>query len=133
MSEATEQIALLDAELADFGENIVLRRVKGTSAAAPNNVDVTVRAFVRGFQPNELVGGIIQQDVKVILSPTQIDAADWPADEADSTAPIDQRIPRKNRGDKCVIAGRVHSVEAAKGILIDGTLVRIDMQCRGLA
>jgi hypothetical protein len=130
---AAYEIAELDRALQEDGENIVLRRVKGTSLATVQNVDVTCRAFVRGYDPNELVGGISQQDVKVILSPTQIDAADWPADEADSTSPIDERIPRKNRGDRAVIAGRVHSVEAAKGILIDGILVRIDMQCRGLA
>lgn len=130
---AANEIAELDAALAEDGEDIVLRRVKGSSLATQVNVDVTCRAFVRGYAPNELVGSITQQDVKVILSTTQIDAADWPADEADSTSPIDPRVPRKNRGDKCVIAGRVLSVESAKGILIDGTLIRIDMQCRGLA
>lgn len=133
MSAAFE-IAQLDAALAADGENIVVRRVKSTAGLATvTNVDVTCRAFVRGYRPNELVGAISQQDVHVIISPTEIDAADWPADEADSTSPIDARIPRKSRGDKAVIGGRVHSIEASKGILIDGTLVRIDMQCRGVA
>lgn len=131
MPSAAEHIADLDASLAEHGENVVLRRVKGTSVATTQNVDVTCRAFVRGYQPSELVGAITQQDRKVILSPTQIDTAGWPADEADSTSPIDARIPRKNRGDKCVIAGRICSVEAAEGVLIDGTLVWINMQVRG--
>jgi hypothetical protein len=101
--------------------------------ATQQNVDVTCRAFVRGYDPNELVNGITQQDRRVILSSTQIDAADWPADEADSTSGIDQRVPRKNRGDKCIIGGYPCSVEAAAPIYIDATLVRIDMRVRGLA
>lgn len=131
MTPAEREIFELDASLTNDGENIVLRRVKGASLAAQQNVDVTCRAFVRGYAPNELVGAITQQDRRVILSPTQIDAADWPADEADSTSLIDARIPRKNRGDKCLIGGKLHSVEAAEGILIDGTLIRINMQVRG--
>lgn len=128
---AAQEIADLDRALALDGEDIVLRRVKGTTLATQQNVDVTCRAFVRGFAPNELVGAITQQDSRVVLSPTQIDAADWPADEADSTSLIDPRIPRKNRGDKCIIQGRLCSVEAAKGIWIDDTLIRIDMTVRG--
>src|SRR5688500_8083162 len=100
---AAQEIADLDRHLEIDGEDIVLRRVKGTTLATQQNVDVTCRAFVRGFSPNELVGTITQQDSRVVLSPTQIDAADWPADEADSTSLIDPRIPRKNRGDKCII------------------------------
>lgn len=128
---AAQEIADLDKHLLLDGEDIVLRRVKGSTVATIQNVDVTCRAFVRGFAPHELVGSITLQDSRVILSPTQIDAADWPADEADSTSLIDPRVPRKNRGDKCIIQGKVHSVESAKGILIDGELVRIDMVVRG--
>lgn len=128
---AAQEIADLDNHLSLDGQDIVLRRVKGTSLATQQNVDVTCRAFVRGFAPNELVGSITQQDRKVILSPTQIDEADWPADEADSTSLIDPRIPRKNRGDKCIIGGKLYSVEAAEGILIDDTLIRINMVVRG--
>lgn len=128
---AAQEIIDLDASLAEDGENIVLRRVKGSSLATQQNVDVICRAFVRGYSASELVGAITQQDRRVVLSPTQIDAAGWPADEADSTSLIDARVPRKNRGDKCVIAGKIYSVEAAEGILIDGTLVRINMQVRG--
>jgi hypothetical protein len=128
---AAQEIADLDHALLLDGEDIVLRRVKGTSQATTVNVDVTCRAFVRGFSASELVGAITQQDSRVIVSPTQIDAADWPADEADSTSLIDPRIPRQNRGDKCIVQGRICAVQAAKGIWIDGTLVRIDMVVRG--
>jgi hypothetical protein len=131
---AEQEIADLDAALLADGENVVLRRVKGTSGlASQQNVDVTCRAFVRGYDPNELVNGITQQDRRVVISSTEIDAADWPADEADSTSGVDQRVPRKNRGDKCIIGGYPCSVEAAAPIYLDGTLVRIDMRVRGLA
>ncbi len=132
MTEAEQQIALLDESLASDGSDIVLRRVKGTSLATQQNVDVTCRAFVRGYEPNELVNGITQQDRKVVLSPTQINAAGWPADEADSTSEVDERVPRKNRSDRAKLAGNWCSVEAAQGIYIGGALVRIDMRARGL-
>lgn len=128
---AAQEVADLDYHLLLDGQDIVLRRVKGTTLATQQNVDVTCRAFVRGLSPSELVGGFTLQDRRVILSPTQIDLADWPADEADSTSLIDPRIPRKNRGDKCIIGGKVHSVEAAEGILIDSELIRINMVVRG--
>jgi hypothetical protein len=130
---AAQHIADLDASLAEHGQDIVLRRVKGANLASQQNVDVTCRAFVRGYEPNELVNGITQQDRKVILSSTQIDTAGWPADEADSTSEVDARVPRKNRGDRCKIAGNWCSVEAAEPIYIDGILVRINMRARGLA
>lgn len=132
MADAAQHIADLDRSLAEHGEDIVLRRVNGTSTANQTFVDVTCRAFVRGFSPDELVGGITQQDRNVILSSTEIDAAGWPANEADSTSEVDERIPRKNRGDRCKVAGNWCTVEAAQGIRIGGTLVRIDMRVRGL-
>lgn len=130
---AAYELSQLDAVLADDeGEDIVLRRVKGSSLATQQNVDVTCRAFVRGYGAAELVGAITQQDVRIVISSTQIDAAGWPADEADSTSLIDPRIPRKNRGDKVIISGKEHAVQDAKPIRIDGTLVRIDITARGL-
>lgn len=133
VSEGTLQRGLLDASLATDGENIVLRRVKGANLAAQVNVDVTCRAFVRGYQADELVGDITQQDRRVILSGTEITAADWPADEPDSTSAVDHRVPSKNRKDRCQVQGNWCSVEAAEPMYIDSILVRIDMRVRGLA
>lgn len=130
---AESEIAELDKALAADGQDIVLRRVIGKTVASQQFIDVICRAFVRGYAPNELVGAITQQDSRVVLSPTQIDAARWPGGQAVSTAQfqIDPRVPDKNRGDLCYIDGRRCSVEAAKPITIDGVLVRIDMQIRG--
>lgn len=119
--------------MAEDGQDIVLRRVIGQSQATQQFIDVTCRAFVRGYAPDELVGGITQQDSRVVLSPTQINAAHWPGGQVVSTAQFqaDQRVPDKNRGDICFIDGRRCSIEAAKAVIIDGALVRIDMQVRG--
>lgn len=128
---AAFEIAELDKSLAEDGEDIILRRVVGATNQA--FIDVTCRAFVRGYAANELIGGITQQDSKVILSPTQINAANWPGGQPVSNAQFqaDPRIPSKNRGDKCVMGGRVRNVESATGIPIDGVLVRIEMRVLG--
>lgn len=131
MSDAAREIAELDSALAADGEDIVLRRVHGTSLASQTFQDVTCRAFVRGYTAQELVAGFTQQDSKVILSPTQIDAASWPGDANDSPPTIDQRIPRKNRGDLCFIANKKRSVEAGVGIYMGSTLIRIELRVVG--
>jgi hypothetical protein len=81
---------------------------------------------VRGYAPQELVGGIAQTDAHVIMSPTQIIAAGWtsgrPANE-------DQRVPLK--GNRAFIAGKARNVEAAVGIYVAGELVRIEMRVLG--
>lgn len=125
---AEREIAELDRSLAEDGEDIILRRVVGTTNQAFN--DVKCRAFVRGYAANELVGGITQQDSKVILSPTQINRLQWPGGQPPNVTG-DPRIPSKARGDKAIIGGKVRSVEAATGIPIDGTLVRIEMRVLG--
>lgn len=131
MSSAAErEIADLDRALAQDGEDIILRRVVGTTNQAFN--DVTCRAFVRGYAANELVGGITQQDSKVILSPTQINRVQWPGGQPPSVTD-DPRIPSKTRGDKCKIVnvGKWRNVETGAGIYISDTLVRIEMRVLG--
>lgn len=122
------EIADLDDALADYGTDVVLRRVSGT---APNqtNTDVTVRAAVRSYQPNELVGGINQTDSLVIISPTQIAAAGWPAGESASTTVADPTLPR--RLDKMIIAGRARNIEVVDPIYLGGELVRIEIRVIG--
>lgn len=120
-----ECIADLDGQLAAHGETIDLRRL----TTGPNGVQiplvVSCRAFVRGYKPTELVGGITQNDSKVILSPTEIIAAGWtsgrPANE-------DGRLPMK--GNRVMIAGKARNVEAAGPFYVAGELVRIELQVR---
>lgn len=127
-THSEREIRELDKSLQEDGEDIVLRRVVGTTNRVFN--DVTCRAFVRGYAPNELIAGITQQDSKVILSPTQINRAQWPGGQPPNT-PGDPRIPSKNRGDKAIIAGKERTIESATGIPIDGELVRIEMRVLG--
>jgi hypothetical protein len=121
-----ECIADLDAALATDGEQIVLQRMTLGPGNAPIAFSVHCLAFVRGYEPNEMVGGITQQDSRVIISPTEIVAAGWtsgkPANE-------DRRVPMK--GNKAVIAGKVRNVEAAVGKYVGGELVRIEMRVLG--
>lgn len=108
-----QAIASLDATLAEHGQPVTLRRL-----GSPN-VDVTLPAFVRGYQPNELVGGIVQGDTMVTISPTGIGT--WPSGASE--------VPKKN--DKVVIAGRLRNVEMPDPIYLAGTLVRVNLQVRG--
>ena len=127
-SSGEDELSELDAALAADGQDVVLRRVVGTSS--PVNYDCVCRAFVRGYTPQEMAGMIIQGDSKVIISSTQIDANAWPGDAIPaSEASLDRRVPR--RGDKLVVAGRVRNIENASPIYIGNVLVRVDMQVRG--
>lgn len=129
MTEAEQAVADLDATLAADGEDIKLQRITGTTNQA--TFSVNCRAFIRGYTPNELVGGIIQGDSRVIISPTEIIRKQWPGPQVvTSPAPTsDKRVPRKN--DKAIIAGKVRNVEAASPIYMGGELVRIEIQVRG--
>lgn len=126
----TAYVAALDEALREAGEDIILRRVVGTGASAVN-VDVTVRASVRAFAPDELVGTISQSDSMVIISPTQIVAAQWPGGQPVSGAihQADPRVPKI--GDKAIIQGRIRNIAFVKPIVVAGELVRIELTVAG--
>ncbi|MBZ9659777.1 hypothetical protein LB523_12045 [Mesorhizobium sp. ESP-6-4] len=85
----------LDAALRRRGEDIILRR---QIAAGSNitNIDVTCRARVDTVSAEEIAGTIAVSDLKVILSPTQIMAAQWPGGvpQYPVTNASDPRVPR---------------------------------------
>lgn len=58
MSAAFESLLDTRAEIAEIGEDVLIRRT-GES-------DVTVKARVIGYQPKDLIGTIAQGDVKII-------------------------------------------------------------------
>lgn len=127
MSEATDAIAALDEALADVGQEIRLQRLTGTQLIS---FSVDLPAIVRGYTPEELVGGITQQDSFVILSPTEIERKGWPGANSSATPTNqDRRVPRK--GDKAVINGKLRNVEAAVGIYVADVLVRIELRVLG--
>jgi hypothetical protein len=121
-------IGKLDDALAKAGEDIVLRRIYG-QAPRTNYVDVTVRATVRSFSPEELVGGINQTDSKVIISPTDIANAGWPGGEIESTTVVNPSLPRIN--DFAIINGRKRAIQVVDPIYVQDELVRVEMRVLG--
>lgn len=119
----------LDQFLAADGQDVILRRLTGTTNQVA--VDCPCRAFVRGYQPKELAGGIIQGDTHVILSATDIIRAQWPGGQPVTSPPgaTDPRVPRK--GDKVIIEGKTRNVEYAEPIYVANILHRINLQVRG--
>lgn len=121
------RIAALDRATAASGETVILRRVNGTV-----NTDLPVRASVRHYDGQELTGGIVAGDSKIVLSPTGLDAAAWVnAAGAAGTPPFnpDRRIPRV--GDRVIVGGRNRRIEFSRPFLVDGVLVRIELTVRG--
>lgn len=117
----TVEIRALDRALARSGQTVTLR-------ALPT-IDLTgIPALVRGYQPDELTSNITQQDSLVILSPTQINAAVWPAIQVSGQKDI--RIPSKNRGDICIVNNVQRAVQAGVGFYVKDILVRIELQVR---
>jgi hypothetical protein len=125
---ASDAIQALDDALSDEGEDIILRRVVGTTNQ--QNVDCDCRSAVRSPSAEELVGGITQDDLFCILSPTQINNRQWPGGQP-ITATDDPRIPSKNRGDKAYVRGRWRAVQWGQGFYPQGELVRIEMRVLG--
>jgi hypothetical protein len=119
------EIDSLNRALRRSGQPVILRKVTGTTTQT--FTDLPCLALVRGYTPQQLVGGILVQDSHVIISPTPINAATWPGPQTGST---DVRIPSKSRGDIVIIAGANRAVQTAVGIYIGTNLVRIEIQVR---
>lgn len=108
MFTAAEAIAELDRALSLSGQTVA---VKKTTAGVPAQGD-SQPAFVRGYKPDELVGDVRQNDLRIILSPTGL-----------------AELPEK--GWKVLARGKTRNVEAAEHISMGDTVVRIELQVRG--
>ncbi len=124
------EVRELDRTLADDGEWIEIWRQTGTQLIP---VKVDCRASVRGYDEKELIGGITQDQSRIVMSPTEIIKSGWPGPE---TRPLgqpatmqDRRVPHKN--DKAVIKGKVRNIEASMPIYVDNELVRINLRILG--
>jgi hypothetical protein len=126
VTEAEAAIADLDRELLAIGQVATLRRLQLVAGVQSILSSVDVRIVMRQYQPSELVGGIIQGDSFVILSPSEIIAANWPGT---ATAPGDKRVPKK--GDQLIVQGIARTVQSATPYYPWGTLCRIELQVRG--
>lgn len=107
-----QAIAKLDRAIARNGQTVTLRR--GTASAPV--ATAALKAHVRGYDPDELVGGITQKDSKVILAPTGLKG--WPSGMV-------------QENDWIQIDGRWRSIVAAVPVRMADTLVRIELQVKG--
>lgn len=104
----TGMIARLDAALLRRGEDVKLRK---TNTAVG---EMTVRARVRFYKPDEIAGIVQQGDSKVLISPTGLAVFG---------------VPPQN--GFVVVAGVPRRIIAPNPIRVAGTLVRIELQVRG--
>jgi hypothetical protein len=126
-------IDALDDALRQAGEDVILRRTVG---AAPNSVsvDVKCRARVTAVSTQQIEAGIPATQLNVILSPTQINEAQWPGGTIPVLPPfdVDQRIPRAGVTDKVLMRGQPpRSIMHVDPQIIGGELVRINMRVDG--
>lgn len=107
--KADEELASHRAMINEIGEDIIIRRI-----GAP---DVTARARVMGYQPKELVGPIVQGDVKIIAL---VDT-------------LSDRLPL-TINDSVVVRGKVLRIKAAvddNTRRINGTLIALEIVAGG--
>lgn len=108
---------------------MVLRRIVGKGPAA-QPIDVQCRAVVRPVKAEDLIGTVTQADSIVILSPTQIIAAQWPGGEAAAGAEIgDRRVPTTD--DKVLLRRVPRQIMFVKPLYVQNELVRIELTVKG--
>lgn len=90
---ADARLTAVYAACQKVGKVVTLRRISGATTT-----DCSVKAVVRGYTADELVGGIQQGDKKVIMTETEVNAASWP-------------LPIKVQ-DRIIIDSKTHSVQA---------------------
>jgi hypothetical protein len=130
---SSDLIAALDNALARVGEDIILRRLFGI---LPNHTaaDVKCRAKVTAISADQTVAGIPATTFEIIISPTQIKAAQWPGPRPQQTPPfdVDQSIPRAGTTDKVLMRGLPpKDVIFVDPVMPDGEVVRINMKVKG--
>ena len=109
---------MLDARrrhLARHGWPMALRRQTGVDPVT--HAAVTVQGFKHDYSPGQIVGGILQGDARVEITPDEIAAAAWPGP------------PRK--GDSMLIDQQVWAVQGATAVRAAGVLVGYSIWIRG--
>lgn len=100
-------IAMLDRQIARHGEAVVYHVMTGGAAGAGTDL----RAFVRKYDPTEVVGTITERDRKVTVSPSS------------------GLVP--SEGNRFVISGKAYRIEDAEPVRLDGVVVRFNVRARG--
>lgn len=114
MFTPAEAIAELDAAIAQAGQTVMLERL------VPNAASVTqpMRAFSRGYKPDELANGVQQGDSLVVLSPSQLVGTPFAT----------EMLVANN---KIEINGRRRNIQMVDPVYMNDVLVRINLQVRG--
>jgi hypothetical protein len=107
--------ASLDEALAVAGEDVILRR-RTAAGDVLTDIDVTCRARIDTVDADEIAGTITTKDLKIILSPTPIIAAEWPAVGK-------ANVPRVT--DFVVVRGKLHQVK-----VVDAKIIGAEGLCR---
>lgn len=124
MTPATSR-RMLRHQLRRNGQDIILERVTGTEIQS--KFQATLRAFARGYAPEELPGGLQIGETVLGINPADLERLQWPA--ALPGAPLLARLPQD--GDGCYIGGKRRSVRVAIPQWNGSTLIRIDLIVRG--
>jgi len=97
------------------GEDVIIRRYAG-SAPSRRAADVTTRARVMGYAPQQIIGSVIQGDVRVIAL----------VDTLSGLLPL-------TTNDKVVIRGVEKAIRAVDDNTrrVAGTLIALEIQVRG--
>ncbi|WP_173087364.1 hypothetical protein [Devosia sp. 1635] len=109
-----QAIAMLDRQIQKHGQSVTLTRL------VPNGdpVSAAVKAFIRGYKPDELANGVQQGDSTVVISPTSLKGTAFEA-----------AMPATN--NKIEIAGRRRNIQMVDAVMIGDQLVRLNLQVRG--
>lgn len=123
-------ISRLDGALARRGEDVILSRVVKRSGSNATTT-VTCRAVVKAVDAKKVVGSILQTDLELILSPTQITGANWPGQ--DDNTPIGSTVPQHypRITDVANVQGKPRQVKQVNNRVMAGVWVRTEMVVAG--
>jgi hypothetical protein len=97
-----------------IGQTVTVRRLSGTQQIP---LDVVVRAVVRGYGPDELLGGVQQGDRRVILTQHEMEQGQW-------CWPVKVQ-------DRVIIDGRTTTVQSVETRKIGNDIAMYVLQVRG--
>lgn len=116
---------------AGVGEDVVLRRPLGTGSAQ-QFIPVTVRARVSALTAEQISAGITQTDLNFVVSPSQINRANWPGGIMAQASQFvqDPRIPLAAK-DQMICRGKVRTITFVDAVYVGNELVRINGRMMG--
>lgn len=126
-------LAQLNRQLKRQGEEVWLQR---STAANNTRVRAKVPAIVRALTREQLVGGITQQNLFIVISPTHLyNISQWPGGFTPGLqtfgliTPTDTRIPTTN--DAIFVRGPQRAVTNCKPVFVKNECIRIEITCLG--